>query len=147
MKTLAQISDLLTEGKKEAHSDDWTPPLFGPDIAKHLSKKQITSIVSDPDYAKFVKHPQHLPVFKVNRFSPSVKKVRVGNTEGTHHIEFSVSTAGKALTKAVYEKEDGVHPQVKWRLHSQEDMAAKEAEEKAKEQAKKAALRKKAKAK
>ncbi len=146
MKTLAQISDLLTEGKKkEAYSDDWTNPLFGPDVAKHLSKKQITAIVSDPDYAKYVKHPQHLPVFKVNKFSSSVKKVRVGNTEGTHHIEYAVSNAGKALTKAVYEKEDGIHPQVKWRLHSQEDMAAKEAEEKAKEQAKKAALRKKTK--
>lgn len=148
MKNLNQISELLNEAiekmPKEGPAEGWTGPLFGPDVAKHLSKNQLRAIVNDPDYAAHVKHPQHLPVFKVHKFSPSVKKVKVGNTEGTHHIEYSVSNPGKLLSKIVYEKEDqSMHPGVKWRIASFEDIAAKEAEEKAKEAAKKASARKK----
>lgn len=139
MKTLKQYVELLPESTDSG----WSGALVGPDIAKYLSKKQVMAIVSDPDYGKFVKHDEHIPVFKVNKDSDSTKKVKVGNTEGKHHIEYSISNAGKALTRSVYEKEDNTHPQVKWRLHSFEDMAAKEAEEKAKEQAKKAVARKK----
>jgi CTP:phosphocholine cytidylyltransferase-like protein len=137
MKTLVQLSELLSEAiekmPKEGPKDGWTNHLVGQDVAKHLSKNQFKAIVNDSDYAAHVKHSKHIPVFKVNKSESNIKKVKVGNTAGTHHVEYSVSNAGKLLSKIVYEKEDQhIHSGVKWRVASFEDIKAKEEKEKAK---------------
>jgi hypothetical protein len=147
MKNLFQISELLNEAiekmPKKGPAEGWTGPLFGPDVAKHLSKNQMKAIVNDPDYSAHVSHPQHIPVFKVAKNTDGTKSVKVGNTEGSKHIEYKVANNGKLHTKIVYEKDNSGHPDVKWRVSSFEDIKAKEDEEKAKEAQKKSAARKK----
>ena len=107
---------LLTEAEKK--SEDWTPPLHGGAITKHLGKSHVHGIVADDDYGKYVKHNQHVPVFRVQKGDAGFKNVRVGNTLGDHFIEYAVNKAGTVHRKTVYARADGLHPKLRWSVHS-----------------------------
>jgi hypothetical protein len=98
--------------------DDWTPPLAGHAIAKHLGKAHIKGIVSDEDFRNYVHNREHFPVFRVKHGTGGYKDVRVGNTLGDHHIHYTINRAGTVQRKVVYSRSDGVHPGVHWAVHS-----------------------------
>lgn len=130
MKTLLELNTLL-EGKTD---EGWTGPIAGADVAKHLTKAELRHMVSDEDYMKHVKHNTHIPVFKVQQFSHNVKKVRVGNTEGNHFMEFALRKGGTPASKIVYARDNSGHPDIKWAVAKVHDFVEEEEKERAKKE-------------
>lgn len=132
MKSFKEYNDLLPLTEAEKKSEDWTPPLHGAAITKHLGKSHIRGIVSDDDYGRFVKHNQHIPVFRVQHSAAGYKKVRVGNTNGDHFVEYGINRAGTVHKKTVYARADGLHPDVRWSIHSTWNLEDEQAKKKGK---------------
>lgn len=118
MRSFREFDSLLLDEAAKKKPEEWTPPLSGVLISKHLGKAHIRGIVSDEDYAKHVKDKEHFPVFRVNKVSPTLKKVRVGNTKGDHFVEYDLNKSGTVLARTVYKREQGLHPNVTWGIHS-----------------------------
>ena len=115
MKTFQEYLNLLPldeAAKKE--KDEWTQPLAGGAITKHLGKSHVRGIVSDDWYGKHVKDAQHFPVFRVSKGEAGYRKVKVGNTKGDHHIEYTINRSGTVTRKTLYHRATGVHPDVHW---------------------------------
>ena len=113
------LKTYMIEAQKKS-AEEWTEPLHGESLTKHLGKAHIRGIVSDEDYVNHVSDPTglHFPVFKVIHQPAGYKKVRVGNTKGEHFVEYTINRAGTVQKKTVYRREEGIHPGVKWAIHS-----------------------------
>jgi len=119
MKKFDLYDDLLVEGKTK-EKEEWTPPLAGAAISKHLGKSHVRGIVSDEAYGKHVKDHQHFPVFRVKKnsgdgFQNNFKTIRVGNTKGDSFVEYTVNKSGTVQRRTTYHRaEPGLHPGVRW---------------------------------
>lgn len=118
MTTFYDFINLIPVNEAVGEQADWTEPLAGAKIAKHLSKQQIRGLVSDEDYRSVVKHSNHIPVFRVKKLPGSAKEVKVGNTGGAHHVHYHITNQGKVFKKTVYRKEAGLHPNMNWAIQS-----------------------------
>jgi hypothetical protein len=135
MKTFLEYLNLLPldEAAKKA-KDEWSPPLAGADITRHLGKSHVRGIVSDEWYTNHVKHAQHFPVFRVAKGEAGYRKVKVGNTLGDHHIEYTINQAGTVTRKTLYHRASGIHPAVHWGVGEtwkiEDELAKKKAKKK-----------------
>jgi len=132
MKTFREFTSLLCLDEAEKKADEWTTPLHGAAINKHLGKSHIRGIVSDDDYQRFVRHQQHIPVFKVKHSGGGFRDIRVGNTNGDHFVEYKVNRTGTVHKKTVYARADGLHPDVRWSVHSTWNLEDEQAKKKGK---------------
>jgi len=110
----AIFGDQVNEGAEE-----WSGPLVGYQVKKHLSKSQIRNILGDEDYTKHVdgKAP-NMVVFKVHPGQHDTMRVKVADTRGEHHVEFNIDKRGLIKRKTVFRRAEGVHPKIHWAVHS-----------------------------
>ena len=108
---------------ESAAGEEWTEPLAGAQVAKHLNKSQIRGLLSDEDYTEHVKDPKATPVFRVKKASDTLYKVKAGNTKGEHHVEFTINNRGLITRKTVFRREIGLHPKLQWAIHSKWSLA------------------------